>query len=909
MAEKTRKLIEEKIVEYTNEFCFGKVVKNDASAIAGQLYISRSLASNYLNEMYQKSKLLKINTRPVLFLDKKTIEKVFKIHLSECEFDCIEDLMELIDNKKVSKGSFIKACGYDGSLNYIINRMQSAVKYPPYGLPILLLGNIGVGKSFLAELLARYCIDEELADSSKVMKLYFNEVDSIQTVNRKLFGKYNSESKKIEGGLLSKCDNGFLILEDIQKCNDDTLKKLVDYFKKGYYKVEGCAQKLSAHCRIVLTSSYENSNQQWLEKEIPIVCSIPSLHERPYIERENIVVNQFIDEEKRIGKMILISNQVFYNLVHYEYQANIKELQAVIKSACSDAYDADNDKIIVNSHSLPNSFFFLENHRPFILDESNLIEIDQYNSEEYKEPTLVYMDILLSLFKSYQNNEIDESVFMEESFDRMNDYYNYIAFEKQFENIRIKSFENSLNHIVDYLFDQNQTVLPSSCVHVIAKAIYNYIYNRAVIDNWENENNDTLVSLKKYLQIRYFKSFKYAESFVDEIKMVFDIELDVPDLIFIFFNIHFYNRDFDELNYCCLIIAHGYSTASSIADSVNKMVGMHIYDSIDMPLNTGFDEILQRAEKYFNSIKNCYNFIILIDMGSLEQIDKLNVNKESINLGIIDNVNTKLALDIAMKVKSSISIDEIVTDNCCKNNLSSYKLYMRAKKENIILFTTEVGETASERIVRLFKNSIPKSCAINIMTYSYAKLKQNGNNDEIFKQKNVILIIGLTKSDNLDVPFMSLEDIVAFSDFDLITSTFSPYIDIEDMKIFNKNLVKNFSLSSIMDNVTILNASVLLEVIEKSLTKLEKNYNAVIPNKIKVGIYIHVSSLVERIVMKQTESSLPSVQENSQQFKKFSKIFSDSFNEVSEYYNIRFPNNEIFYLYNYLLKYIIENES
>lgn len=908
MAEKTRYMIKKMIVQYTNYFCTSRILQLDALTVANELFISRSLSSNYLNEMYQSGQLIKINTRPVYFLDKKIVEQTFKIQLKNAEFDAVEDLIELIDSRKLKKGAFIKASGYDGSLNYIINRMQSAVKYPPHGLPILLLGEIGVGKSFLAELLAQYCVDEALADKTKIVKMYFNESDSMQSVNRKIFGKYNSEDKSIEEGILKKCNGGFLILEDIQKCNDDTLKKMVDYFKKGYWKIEGCQQLQYSECRIVLTSSFENNNQQWLGKEIPIVCTIPSLHERPYSERESIIISQFKEEQNITGKKIYISDQVFYNLVHYEYRANIKELQAVIKATCSDAFGENNDKIIVKSHSLPNSFFLCDKQNVLNFDEGNLIEIDQYNNDEIKEPVLAYMDVLLSLYESYQKNEIDEEIFMEESFDRMNDYYNYVAFEKNFENSRIKSFEKSLNHIADYIFEKNQTVLPTTCIHVISKAIYNYIYNRSAINKWENESSLKLSSLKDYFQHHYLKSFEYALDFVTEIKAVFDIELDIINLIFIFLNVHFYNSELDDIKYCCLIVAHGYSTASSIADSVNKMVGMHIYDSIDMPLNTRFDDVLKHTEKYFYQKANCHNYIVLIDMGSLEYLDKLNINTNNINMGIIDNVNTKLALDVALRVKASEELDKIVTE-CCKNNLSNYKLHTKTEKKNVILFTTEVGEKAGERIVRLFKNSIPKTCSISVSTYSYEQLRRNGNNDEVFNKYNVILIVGLSKIDKLNAPFMSLEDIVAFSDFDLITDIFSNYINKEDMKIFNDNLMKNFSLSSIMNNVTILNATVLLDVIEKSLAKLEKSYNAVIPNKIKVGIYIHVSSLVERIVMNQQESTLPSTTEDNKDFKKFIKIFNDSFSDVSEYYHIRFPNNEIYYLYNYLLKYIIENEN
>ena len=54
------------------------------------------------------------------------------------------------------------------------------------------------------------------------------------------------------------------------------------------------------------------------------------------------------------------------------------------------------------------------------------------------------------------------------------------------------------------------------------------------------------------------------------------MELDIANLLFIVLNVHSYNRDLEHMRYHCLIVAHGYSTASSMADTVNKILGSHI---------------------------------------------------------------------------------------------------------------------------------------------------------------------------------------------------------------------------------------------------------------------------------------------------------------------------------------------
>ena len=47
-----------------------------------------------------------------------------------------------------------------------------------------------------------------------------------------------------------------------------------------------------------------------------------------------------------------------------------------------------------------------------------------------------------------------------------------------------------------------------------------------------------------------------------------------------------------------IIVSHGYSTATSISDAVNTMIGRHVFDSIDMPIETTTHEIVEKIKQY-----------------------------------------------------------------------------------------------------------------------------------------------------------------------------------------------------------------------------------------------------------------------------------------------------------------------
>lgn len=130
-------------------------------------------------------------------------------------------------------------------------------------------------------------------------------------------------------------------------------------------------------------------------------------------------------------------------------------------------------------------------------------------------------------------------------------------------------------------------------------------------------------------------------------------------------------------------------------------------------------------------------------------------------------------------------------------------------------------------------------------------MERNREQTHIFEIYDVIFILGSIDLNIRDIPFISLEDIVTFENVQILNHLLGAYLNEKEIEIFNKNLLKNFSLENIMNFLTILNPVKLLDFVEEGVADLQKALEVTFDYKIIVGLYIHISCLIERLVTKQ----------------------------------------------------------
>lgn len=330
--------IEQLLTSYHQKYSDGVTTK----VIAESLNLDRSTASRYLNQLVQQNRAKKIVGRPVRYFP---IEGEKKDNLSHY---------------------FPNLIGIDGSLKQIAKEALAACMYPSKGLPILLTGETGVGKSYFAKALDHAIRSFRPSTSSPFISFNCAEyAHNPELLMAQLFGVKKGAftgASQDKMGLVERADQGILFLDEIHRLPPAGQEMLFHLMDQGIYRRLG-ESDVERKAEFVLigatTEEPEQSLLPTLYRRFSVKLTIPPMRERPREEREQYLRYFLAKEEKKIGRSISLSAQAHTLFLDYECPGNLGQLKSDIQLACAHAYlrqyHVKDDKIKIERDDLPTS--------------------------------------------------------------------------------------------------------------------------------------------------------------------------------------------------------------------------------------------------------------------------------------------------------------------------------------------------------------------------------------------------------------------------------------------------------------------------------------------------------------------------------------------------------------------------
>ena len=711
-------------------------------------------------------------------------------------------------------------------------------------------------------------------------------------------------------GLVQLADGGVLFLDEVHCLPAECQEKLFLYMDKGeYHRLGDNENWYKSSCRLVFatTQKPEDALLKTLLRRIPITIQIPSLLERGREEKQAMLASIFKKESSKINRNIEISYLAYQVLMDSDIPGNVGGLINCAKAACAKSFlniKEDDESLKIYSYDLPSYVLNMAPSINFKLQDSNDIRMMNFSypiqSNTYDSKLIILYKSMLKEYRKYLENPLTNNIFTDELLNVIEIYSEDLIFKKG-NNVNINNdFTSKItDKIFSIIINKYSIKVSNNDILLISRYIADYTKHYYDVNNWIVENYKEVKGLMEVLQLKYPLEILIASEIIESINLNLDIKLDDMMKVRLMAMIIDFKNENNHENIVSVILCHGYSTASSLASAVNKMVGKRIFDAIDMQLDVSLEKITIQLNDFLKTKRYFNKLLLMVDMGSLEEIYKGIKVSENVSIAIINNVNTKLALELGMSIKNGFDLEETL-NNLQSRNIYQYKYINNTQKKKVILSVCATGIGSADKIMSLFKDSLPDKTDVEILTYDFERLVENGIKDPIFEKYDVSFIIGTMNPDIESIPYIAIEDLVLDNDLDELCDLMKDFIEPEFISVFRSKIIKNFTLNNIVNHLTILNANKVLEDVEEVVNQMELGLKQEISTPSKIGLYMHLACLIERLILKnEIKLENSSIDNFIKGNKEFVDIVKDSFSVVKYAYSVEIPDSEIMLIYNY----------
>lgn len=644
---------------------------------------SRDRRRPYLKKMIEE--IVAENGRlNITEVTKKLMEAGFDIsrHVVE-EFFNEGTITELPRSEEIVtlQDPFSNLVGHDGSLEPSVTQSKSAILYPPFGLSTLIIGESGVGKTQFAECMYNFAKQKKII-ADNVPFIVFNCADYSDNPQLLLSLLYGCKKGAFTGadsdteGLVEHADNGILFLDEIHRLPPKGQEILFSILDRGKFRRLGETRDERKVKILFIGATTENLESSLLlsfRRRIPMIIAIPSLHDRVFVEKVEIIYEFFQQECKRINMKIFVQSKVIEILTLKRFNGNIGQLKSTIQVVCARAFmkniGKDQEIISIGYEDIleTNSI-----QHDFTLEDINIVEIRNYIQDMLFIP---YVKNNVNLMRRRQEGEC---LLPEDFYQQIEKkYYELTKLQIQFsevEEILWTFIINKFSNLEPSLTNKNKYYSLNELVNIVDKDIIDLVKKVRLLLVTEHMHNDINENIFIYLAIHLNETIKRVRlkqpiininlskiknDFIKEYELAIQVAAWLQDLKNV-------NIPEDEIGFIAMyikaaiqnnlpqnrvgviVVSHG-RIATEIINVVRVLLNVNFPIAIDMPLDESPSIIYEKIIGISRIVDEGRGILFLVDMGSLVNIGKMVTDKLKIPTKTLDRVDLLTVIEAVRK--------------------------------------------------------------------------------------------------------------------------------------------------------------------------------------------------------------------------------------------------------------------
>lgn len=681
------------LCEQTESFISGECCLSiDATSIADELKLARYNVSRDLNKLAEEGQVLKFSGRPVCFLAKELIERYVGKKDEIGTGMTLEEMRKLLNkysSDHLNDYPFTELIGYNGSLENAIRQAKAALLYPPFGLHSILTGPSGSGKTTFARFMYQYAkhAGKLQIDAPYVIFNCADYSNNQHLLLDHLFGHVKhafTGADSDKDGLISAANNGILFLDEIHRLPPEGQEMLFSIMDRGeYYRLGESSNPRKVRVLIIgaTTEEFEGNILTTFLRRIPLKISMPSIKERGLAEKIKLIYFCFKQEAQKIERKLQVNEDVIRFFIQYNPVGNIGQMKNDIQLLCANALV---DSISINSELIQVKLSHLST---YLIDQFYYAHSSETNSELREK--LKFLQIDEFIFAPEEESGDDPFLLVDEeesvSYEVLETYHKYLdgksslsplksiihgkareLAEKQgnqqqaiFKIVSRKNYEVTVN-ILKSIASRERYHLEESNIKSLALHLDTLI--EKITEGYSFRDNSFLEH-KRPNELAMEKEIGVAEQICREISNQLEVQLPESEKYFISLYLKAMNEKYTEKKIGVLILMHGTSAATDLANTANQLLNVDHAVGLNMPLSQSVGDTLEKATELIKLVDQGKGVVILSDMGSLNMFGDIITKKTGIPTKTIKMVTTPMVIEATRKsLLPKMSITELSED-------------------------------------------------------------------------------------------------------------------------------------------------------------------------------------------------------------------------------------------------------
>ncbi|CAG9714559.1 Sigma-54-dependent transcriptional regulator [Clostridium neonatale] len=861
----------------------------DTKSLSEIANMSRANLSHELNELCKEGKLIKSTGRPVLYF------------LASQRKSNNDSQLDLLSKNNIS-------------LKPAIEQAKASILYPPKGMNCLILGETGVGKSMFASLMHNYAIEMNVKSEDSPF-ITFNCADysnNPQLLTSQLFGVKKGAYTGAESdkeGLIEQANGGILFLDEVHRLPPEGQEALFIFLDTGNFRRIGDSQTRSSDV-LIISATTEDPGSALLNtfrRRIPIIINIPSLKDRTLEERLFLIKSFFKHESIRLNKELYVSLNTLRALLSYECTNNIGQLKSDVQMLCAKAYSEflTNVRIDVriNSSTLPSyikeGLYKEKEHRVLwnnLMSEE--IEFFRFNGNNTDNDELFssnentiydFIENKLEKLKSLDISDIDiENILEKDIAKHFQNNFSMISKDFNKKNLLtiispdvLECYDDIVSYISENLsltFDNN--LYTAFALHV--NTLIERVHSRKMI------NNPNLDKIRNLYPVEFSIALEVKKMLEDFLHRPIPIDEAGYITLFLIPDVTIKNNIPNKVK--IILITHGESTATSMCNVVNTLLGENYAIPINAPIDIPPSKVLDHLKLIINENPSDSGYLLLVDMGSLLTFADTIRDELGVKLKIISLASTLHVLEATRKALLGLSLNEIYNDVIMINsylqlhkNLNNHSV---PSNKRLIITACLTGEGGSAAIkdfltvnLQYPKDLIDIICLNCLDKNDFIEMVHNY---EYYNE--VLFLVSSFPVDSLGVKQFSMSDTISGKSLNEMQNLINTKIALSNIPMILNENIPNISGTELTDDINLF------------LSELQTKLSIHLTSEKLVGITLHLSFLIGRLRNNEKTVVYPNKENYIKENFFLYNIIKESIIFIRNKYNIEFTDNDICYL-------------